>query len=612
VHPYLTQDRLGRRERDSLAWVLQQVPWCWPPNQDPVYTRAELVSGLDSPPKLRPGDAPLLSEAPKATALSLLRLSEIYGEPSGGNRIPLDATKAWRQARAALAPALPLLWKALNPSRRHPHGGISLTPPSALYVVANGFPMILQGDSFGLSFFLAQASALLDVSLPSDLAVSATVSTQGKVGPVEGLERKLGFLLEHAPGLTRLLVANEQGGEANDLAAGRLKVETAGRVDDAIQLAWPRLLDDWKTLSDPALREQRIASLFDLALAGRDSVPTWRPVQHAADVALHWPELDESSRARLEFSRAVAARHERENEPPPNLTHFLALPNPDRANAVAHLVQQSVDTGQPEAERMLEIAEEILSRRQGANAFPGDLRILGAKGRLLSAIGKQEQALRCQIEAAEAWASRPRQCEASFPLSEAYRLSAALDDRQSFDRAHELDRRVARLLPPSDALWVTSARGRALASLASTDDDRANAQADLESIWSREEPFSLRLQAGRSLRQLAASQADLGAVSRLDQAWLNLTTSTSLALETLADDRADHRRDELKGRLRRLRLGRALMDLHEAVRVLSDDELAEQRAGEVEESWPELVALLKGRIPATRGWPTYLLSFFPY
>ena len=65
----------------------------------------------------------------------------------------------------------------------------------------------IDGPSFGLALVLSLASIVFDAILPGDVVASATVDAAGNVGPVGGLEQKVGGLQRLAPRVTRLIVA---------------------------------------------------------------------------------------------------------------------------------------------------------------------------------------------------------------------------------------------------------------------------------------------------------------------------------------------------------------------------------------------------------------------
>lgn len=183
-----------------------------------------------------------------------------------------------------------------------------------------------------------------------------------------------------------------------------------------------------------------------------------------------WNDLDTEERRQLEFTRAVAARHENNQGPLPlpERDWLEKMPAPLRVGIVAHFVQQSADTGGPPAREAEAAARRHLV--QGVDAFPPHLKLQGALARLLAVTGRESEALRLQEDAAIGFLERLADEDISFPLSEWYRLSGALGDVDAFLRAEEFLEKIETRLQftPEGRPYVDLARCKAMVLLGQT------------------------------------------------------------------------------------------------------------------------------------------------
>ena len=279
MHPYLTQERLHPREQAALRELLRRSPWTWPPADHPARERALEVAELDAPPLLGPGEAALLSANPgggaEAAGLWRLRLRAGF-EPA--LRVPLDERPAWQAALAAARQAAPLQWRSARFLLER-----SAPPPAELVDLLGPPQHVLRGASFGLSLLLAALSDLWDLPLPSDLSATAALEPDGLLAPVEGLPAKLSVLKQRAPGVVRLLVAEQdaESARAAALAAGNeeLQIFPCRTTHEAVAHAFPDLEAHWLGRgSSPTAQAQAGDELFGLALGERDEALAWGPV----------------------------------------------------------------------------------------------------------------------------------------------------------------------------------------------------------------------------------------------------------------------------------------------------------------------------------------------
>ena len=410
--------------------------------------------------------------------------------------VPFREGSAWQAARAALAGKLPLQWRQTPPALDRPE-----PPPATLLdQLGEHWPSVLDGPSFGLPFLLAMASDVLDEALPPDLAATACVARDGQLRPVAGLWDKLHMIVQRAPGIRRVLVADSQMEEGHRLRDGlgqqaeRVQLVGCGSVSEAVQQAFPDAAAAWiQRGADPERRRGGRTALFGLALSERDHALDWAAVERAAGVAIeHWTDLMDDERAQLEICRAVAGRHRGQGRSlgTPRAVFFDDLPQPQRLDCLSQLIQHAADTGTPDPAAMLTLAERFAVR--GQDAFPAHLRLMGAMGRLLATMARPEDALRVAEEVVDGWLRRGLR-GVSYPLAECYRLAGGLEDHPAFDRTTA--RHLASLphLQLSDAMYVDIERGCALARLG----DHALAGPLLATALADAKPLHVRLKARR-------------------------------------------------------------------------------------------------------------------
>lgn len=527
----------GSRARQRLAAFLSELPWGWPPAASAEHAIAQAATGHTAAPPLAPGEVLLLTERLGEGSLWALRLR---GAARGD--VALDAEEIWARA-AVLAPStLPLLWQ--SPRLREPRAEtdslrpLASSPPRLRRAHAPirmhearpqaTFESVVAGDSLGLALLLGQASLLVEAPLPADVAATATLGANGQLGPVGGLEAKLRALVRLTPRVRRLIVAQAQCLDAEHTLARVAQAEgvTAPTVlglataRDAIRLVLPDELVEarWRSFgADPDRRASKIEQLLQLALADRSEAADWRPVEHAASAAAQgWPGLAGHERWSLDFVGAIAARHMgRAAEralPLPGQDELLAIPQPRRTRILAHLVQQSADTGDPDPDRVELLASaHVIS---GASAFPDHLKLAGALGRLLAARGRHSAAFATQRDAAEAWLTRPEvHDQVSYPLSELFRLAAILGT-SALDVAEGLRKRAigAGAMPPSSP-WIEAPRARALVVLGRP---RTEALAALAPLLVGQVPAHCGHVARRARRALAVRDGEPDVVQKID------------------------------------------------------------------------------------------------
>jgi hypothetical protein len=312
----------------------------------------------------------------------------------------------------------------------------------------------LKGRSFGLAFVLAAASQVLGRPLRSDIAALAEFTSSGGLRSVGNLASKIQAIRAYAPGTSALLVHASQEDDARRAAgSASLEIVPICSIREAFKPAFGFDIKEWfaRQGNDRGEREGLIASLFDLALSADSRLPHWESVAHTAAMALKWNALDSSARRRLETAGTIAQRHMANRGsleiPPPDW--LATIPRERRVALVAHVLQQSADTGNPDPDASLAFA-----RNQLGDDFPPrpaalqefyapELRAVGALARLFAVTGRIDEAIVLQARLAELFFGLRHYADVSFPLSEALRLAGVTSSRDVFRRCSELRERLA-------------------------------------------------------------------------------------------------------------------------------------------------------------------------
>jgi len=541
VNPDLYRKRLDSGSERRVVTMLRGGPWCWPSELDRAPWELAVSLVPDGPPNLVPGQVPLVAVTKEQIGASLFCLCmRAAGGATNTESTPFSAEvrQVWDDAALALPRSLPLLWTSVREAHDAPRPAFHLTTRAVRVGVAVR-PTELKGPSFGLAFLLALASRVLGKPLPADIVASATVSADGQVGPVDGLPEKIAVVEAEAPRIRRFLVAADQAQDARAIASA-IEIVAVRSAGHAIELVFG---DEFRRFlagagSDPAARAELVDSFFRLVLSGRQAVVDWRPVEQGAAIACsEWPDLDALARWKLEFTRAVAARHEnnRGEIPIPQPELLNSFPAPVRVGVVVQLVQQCADTGRPDPSVLQDLIKRLGYLVPIQDAFAPHLKLWGAYARLLAVTGQPHEALRIQEALAKVFLCQFEYDQISYQLSEWYRLAGACDDRAAFDRAEDMCVGVTKLggLGFAGKPFVSLTRARAMVCLQiSHQDDPAKT---LESL-SRDLqlPTHLRWSAARSYALMLTAR---GEVERQNQ----LVTELEQAAEQSSNQAQDLR-----------------------------------------------------------------------
>ena len=392
LRPHLADDALGAG------------PWCWPRDRERLDRMTRRLGDVPAP---RVGS--IAAVTVQSDTVVLWHVAQ--GRPGGAGATLGPAMRAsWRDAGIAVPRGLPVLWTSMHDA--------TARSPDITYLASvrstSGVPDLrypIDGPSFGLAFCLSLASSVLDCALPGDIVASATVDAAGNVGPVGGLDAEGGGpgphgAARHAADRGRQPSATEAEAHAGD----HLRVVPVTHAAEAIDVAFGDRLSGLivDAGQDPQRRDELTASFFRLALMGSDGLVDWAPVMRGAKLALdRWTELSADARYRLEFAHAVAARHHVNGGAigmPPD-GWLASLPRMLRVQVIAHLVQQSADTGAP--------APDVIEPHAARRARPRDRGVVarrscglrGALARLHAVTGRAAGALAAQERLAQAFAA---------------------------------------------------------------------------------------------------------------------------------------------------------------------------------------------------------------
>lgn len=499
----------GWRFRDALA----RGPWHW---RDGEVER-RLPQGHVTRPPPRIGTVPLVTATGERGDLWCLSVDARSDDPAG-LQFSAGAAAAWKAAHAAVRSGLPVLWRALRdlPTDAPPAFHLAAAAPTE----ASGLhsrPAVVNGHSFGGAFVLALASRVYRLPPAPDVVASVTVTADGALGAVDGLAAKARVVAETAPGLRRFIVhARQQDELKRHLAAlGIEHIQVLG-VDGLAQLLNHGLTGlETLELFDAGQQEEVADSLFDVARSTDSRVLLWGPVEQAAARLSSTQALPDDAGRQVLFAQMVARRH-RGNRAVEE-SHLARVDDDGwhdrlrgavRIDVVAHLLQQHVDTGMPSLERCAALFERHAVKPH--DAHPAHLKMFGAWGRVLAAHTRFDEALQLQREAARGWLALRHSHEASYPLSEWYRLvpltahpAAALDEVEGV--VAEAERRG---VPLTNGPFVRMARARARRRVQGAVDDVVQ---ELQALAALTEPRELP---PRALRELVACGGHVEATAR--------------------------------------------------------------------------------------------------
>jgi hypothetical protein len=445
----------------SAGTRLKLGPWSWPANAAEWPERAQFLE--ISLPTTWGVLLPTVVEGESgAGALLVAETGRAAAPLSPGTPLAWSegARGAWRAATQAAPGALPLLWARLE----------AVAQPEIRVLTGADSVARVDGASLGLPFALLLVAAVSGLQVPADLAATGEILADGQVGPVQGFTGKIEKIQRDAPHVRRVLVPAADADLARARVSpslGDLRVVGVATVREAVTEAFGgALAAAFDALgAAPAGRARTVEALLGLALDHHVDRACWPPIAAAARRArLDWANLDAAEARTLAFAESVALRHAPDGafRPPlavPDEADLRRLPVDRRTKMRADLVQQSADLGVPTPAEALALAEGHWA--SGGEAWPQQVQLTGAVGRLRAAQGQSEAGLALSLAAAQTWAERREPKELSYPLCEVYRLAAALDDEAAFARAEAWRAEFLGADPASAQPFLALARGMA-------------------------------------------------------------------------------------------------------------------------------------------------------
>ena len=204
-----------------------------------------LCIGHGGPPKPGGGGQPRqVAAVSRATAVTVrgrtVTLWQFACTPAPAapavDAIPLgpDAQASWRAAALALPRSVPVLWRSVH----HASRDLPRATLLASHLAAPGFEerdRVLDGPSFGLTFFLLLTSVVLDVPLPDEVVASAEIDERGRIGPVDAIAEKIAGIMAIAPSVRRVLVAADQRDGATGPSRGHLDIVGVADAAEALR-----------------------------------------------------------------------------------------------------------------------------------------------------------------------------------------------------------------------------------------------------------------------------------------------------------------------------------------------------------------------------------------
>ena len=493
LRSWLPRRSIPLLQKESVGHALA-TPWCWP--SDAALAEHAIALGHRPPTPPSVGEVLLVSVATQVARTTLWRLTwDARRHPEGRPFAP-EALRAIDDVADLVTGVVPHL---------HSLRMLADKPRAAIQVLKRGphSDQALEGPSFGLSMLLALCSRLMDRPVPARFAASAVVRSDGSLGPVEGLDRKLSLLSEGALGVDTVIVAAEQLAQARRILDEHpwLRAVGAATAREAVDLVF----EGAREAPPPAWSERRPLRAVDelLALCTRGGeVREWRAVERSAAWLQQLFDGVPYQGERARFARQVAERHAngRGFEIPwdesIDATH-------DRGRA-AHVVQAAADAGSASLTAYLDRARALLLDPPEDD----DLRLRGAIGRGLSAMRSYRQASIVLGEATHAWIDRENPDECSRPRAVWVRVAGRSEVRAPWEGAskHASDYLLASPSSAIGALFVRYALGRGLCTLGLA----AEALATLDGVeWSAAPAWLARSRArwrARCLRALGRAE----------------------------------------------------------------------------------------------------------
>lgn len=419
--------------------------------------------------------------------------------------------------------------------------------PAAAIPLGDALATVALSIGFSPPIAVLACAEVAEVAEVAESAVGRSVGDVQKSGDVGDLAKTL------RGGAPRIAVVAD-GRQPSDSMAEQLRLEPGvGSAESVIGVlslgeACERLFDFRNqalagTLVTNDCREAARGALFEQTLNESRLVLEWRVVSALAIGLLrHADPEDAPARFELELVRDIAWRHDGYPAPIdwPEPKALAAYDETRRLRLLTHVVQSASDGDITRVSDYVRRATEALQGNEGDDA----LKLRGAIGRALAAIGHFEDAIDLLHEAVDAWLKR-RPSEASYSLCELLRLEGILGRAERIKQLKTIaEREVIPVLSTESRPFVYLALGRALTQTGATQD--AVAMLNVEELYGRAPQHVVtaarrwKAVAARQLGDHAGARAAMDALAVFqdsDQLWLARldagSTTTNDTLECL-------------------------------------------------------------------------------
>ena len=367
------------------------------------------------------------------------------------------ARNAWSLTARVAARWMPVV---ANPA------GLERRAPPAAMRLGDGRDRLmgLDGDSFGLPFLLHHISVAANAPIRRDLAATGVVTAEGEITRVERLAQKIDALRRWAPGISCLMVPEDQEREARALAPG-LTILGVSLVEQAWSQAFERDLLDVDSASAHATDSETAARVaaryFFLVLHEPYSALRWKAVAEGCTGLRD--HLDPTTRWHAQVAFAIASRHAGQPlmiEPPPAGMH---LRRPLRLLLLAQQVQATNDSAEERRQTVIDEARAEIAP-QGEEHVQ-DLALLGAVGRLHSAWAEYPEAREVLRRAIQGFLELDCAPDASYAICELARVAGLMGEPEAIREAECFATRCSADVRTTDSArtFLAFALGRAWA-----------------------------------------------------------------------------------------------------------------------------------------------------
>jgi hypothetical protein len=429
------------------------APWCFP------------NTFVSKEHQLPIGTAPILTVDSELRSQQILLLST-KEQPIAIHRyfpkqkIQDDLSLTIRTAETWLRNQLPL-WisdrSVLNPIVYCVYSSDPLIPPSKV-----------DGSSAGLSLILVALSEYLQKPLPKNLFSSASIESNGTLGPVKGLEHKLLCLNENCTvNNLQFLCCKQQEQIAQQICLNNRYPITVRGYSTITEMMNEFQIDSEKTfstiLSDRLISKDLatfIESAFYQALEGQSHIYGWKGlIGSVRFLQKEHSDLPKKSLHQLQIIELIATRYTKSESDifitEKDIIWLQQTPLPTRLPVLAHLVQQCNEIPESLSSRakelvLNEVQNHLPKHSQDTEEIliaPPYLKLWGAYGRLLASFRKNGQEdIDCkdlfalQQQSFHGWINNAFYEQASYPLCEMLRLSGIINEskyHQEADRAQQ-------------------------------------------------------------------------------------------------------------------------------------------------------------------------------